>query len=47
MKDIKYSKLLRMIRDGEVEAITDIKYGIVEVRNLNTKKRITYNVIRD
>jgi hypothetical protein len=45
MKTLKFNKVLKQIREGKIECVTDFKIGYVEIYNLNTRKRTFIEVI--
>jgi len=45
MKTLKFNKVLKQIREGKIECVTDFKIGYVEIYNLNTRKRTFIKVI--
>jgi hypothetical protein len=45
MKTLKFNKVLKQIKEGKIECVTDLKIGYVEILNLTTRKRAFIEVI--
>ena len=45
MKTVKFETLKKQIREGRIECVTDLKIGYVEIYNMNSRKRMTIEVI--
>jgi len=46
MKEVKMKTILKQIKDGKVECITDLKLGYVSIRRFPSGKREIVEVIR-
>lgn len=45
MKEVSIETIKRLIEEGKLECITDLKKGYVEIRNTSSGKRQTIRVI--
>lgn len=45
MKTLKFKTVEKQIQDGKIECMTDLRLGYVEIRNTESGKRSTIEVI--
>ena len=45
MKTLKFDSVIKQLKEGKIECVTDLKIGYVEIRNCDNNKRKTIQVI--
>ena len=45
MKTLKFDSVIKQLKEGKIECVTDLKIGYVEIRNCENNKRKTIQVI--